>query len=69
MGHDRIRITDPKYMKLLLFKLEQEEMKELKRRSEMRRKKEEDRSRLMAIEGLMEPTMDMKHLFDHPVFR
>jgi hypothetical protein len=69
MGTDRVRITDPKYMNLLLKRLEEEELKAWLKRSKLRKKAERDRFRQLAIEGYMEPGPDMQDLLQHPVFR
>lgn len=69
MGSDRIRITDPKYLSTLVERLEAEESKSWGSRSRLRKKAEKDRSRQLAIEGLMEPAEDMQDLYEHPVFR
>lgn len=69
MGSDRIRITDPKYLSTLVERLEAEEDKSWGSRSRLRKKAEKNRSRQLAIEGLMEPAEDMLDLYEHPVFR
>jgi hypothetical protein len=69
MGTDRVRITDPKYMNLLMKKLDEEERKDWIRRSTLRKKVEEDRFRQLAVEGLMEPGPELQDLLQHPVFR
>ncbi|CAL8103038.1 unnamed protein product [Orchesella dallaii] len=69
MGSDRIRITDPKYLATLVERLEEEEAQGWVTRSRLRKKAEKNRSRQLAIEGLMEPASDMQDLWNHPVFR
>ncbi|ODM97415.1 hypothetical protein Ocin01_09262 [Orchesella cincta] len=69
MGSDRVRITDPKYLATLVERLEEEEAQGWVTRSRLRKKAEKNRSRQLAIEGLMEPASDMQDLWNHPVFR
>jgi len=69
MGSDRVRLTDNKFMGTLLERLEDEEHAEWLKRTKLRKKNERNRSRHLAIEGLMEPGDDMQDLTKHPVFR
>lgn len=69
MGSDKIRPTDPKFLSTLGEQLEAEESVAWGSKSTLRKKAEKNRSRQLAIDGLMEPSEEMQDLYNHPVFR
>jgi hypothetical protein len=69
MGSDRVKLVDNKFMSTLLERLEEEEQTAWDNRTKQRKKVEKNRSRQLAIEGLMDPSDDMQDLLNHPVFR
>ncbi|CAL8111516.1 unnamed protein product [Orchesella dallaii] len=69
MGSDKVRLTDTRYMALLLKRLEEEERQTWNKRTRERRKAEHIRFRQLVIDGHADPGVGMQDLYKHPVFR